>query len=199
MSRIAADVPIDELLAGFGLTGEAAADARRILEDEGLTNPRKQRIATAKTTLALDAIDRRVQRLCRSCEPRAAADGRPVVRVPPAFCTSCGGSNNARAVAELTAACRETGIERLLVVGGSPNMRAGARGARRRRARAPPGRRHEEPEPPGRAGQHRLGRPDRRPRRDPTRAQGLDPLHPRPGRPPEARHHEPPRAGGDRG
>lgn len=78
----------------------------------------------AHAALARNAIDRRRQRLCRGCEPRAATDGRPVVLVPATFCSLCGGSNNARAVAEMTAACRRAGIGRLLVVGGSPNMRA---------------------------------------------------------------------------
>ena len=46
------EVPIEQFLAGLGLTGEAAAAGRRILEEEGITNPRKQRIATSKEARA---------------------------------------------------------------------------------------------------------------------------------------------------
>src|SRR3954451_20047386 len=94
-----------------------------MLEKARLTNPRKQRIATSKASLAREAIDQRLQRLCHHCAHRARADGRTVVAVPAAACSVCNGSNNARAVREMVAACREAGIERLVVVGGSPCMR----------------------------------------------------------------------------
>src|SRR5262245_5193310 len=100
------DTPIVEFLDSLGLTGEAATEARRILETAGLTTPRKQRIATSKTTLAHETIDRHLQRLCHNCRPRALPDGRQVVPVPPPACAGCGGSNNGRAVREMVAACR---------------------------------------------------------------------------------------------
>jgi hypothetical protein len=120
---MATDIAIEELLAGLGLTGEVAVAARRILEVDGVTNPRKQRIATSKTEVARHAIDRHWQRLCHNCRPCAAADGRKVVAVPPGACSSCAGSNNARAVRDMVAACDQAGIARLVVVGGSPNTR----------------------------------------------------------------------------
>jgi hypothetical protein len=123
MTSNAADIPIDELLAGLGLTDAPATEARRILEAEGLTNPRKQRIATSKAPLVREVVDRHWQRLCHNCAARAADDDRAVVTVPAAVCSRCGGSNNARAVREMTSACRNAGIARLLVVGGSPNVR----------------------------------------------------------------------------
>ncbi len=85
------DVPIEQLLADLGLTGEAAKAARVVLETEGLTNPRKQRIAGSKAALVTAALDRHWQRLCHNCRPRAVADGRPTVDVPSAACSMCGG------------------------------------------------------------------------------------------------------------
>jgi hypothetical protein len=123
VSTVAADISIDDLLASLGLTGDTASDARRSLEAEGVTNPRKQRIAVAKTERAREVIDLRWQRLCHNCRPRAAHDGRPVAEVPRAACSMCGGSNNARAVNGMTEACRATGVTKLLVVGGSPSVR----------------------------------------------------------------------------
>jgi hypothetical protein len=120
---MANDVPIDALLADLGLSGRTAGDARAVLEAEGLTNPRKQRIATAKAGHVAAAIDRHWQRLCHNCLPRAAVDGRSIVTVSSAKCSMCGGSNNARAVSDMVDACRAAGIERLVVVGGSPNAR----------------------------------------------------------------------------
>jgi hypothetical protein len=114
---------IHELLAGLGITGEAAVDARKVLEAEGVTNPRKQRIATSKVERARDAIDRHWRRLCHNCRQRAMGDGRLVVAVPPAACSACAGSNNTRAVREMVAACISAGVNRLVVVGGSPNTR----------------------------------------------------------------------------
>lgn len=123
MSAAQADIPIDELLADLGLTGVAAGEARRALEDEGLTNPRKQRIALGKKPRVREVVDGRWQRLCHNCRARAAGDARPVVIVPQATCSLCAGSNNARAVETMTEACRRAGITKLLIVGGSPTFR----------------------------------------------------------------------------
>jgi hypothetical protein len=120
---MAGDVPIEQLLADLGLTGAAATVARVVLENEGLTNARKQRIAVSKVALVTASLDRHWQRLCHNCVRRAVADGLPVVEVPSAACSMCGGSNNARAVGAMTEACRAAGIKRLVVVGGSPSTR----------------------------------------------------------------------------
>jgi len=121
--RVPTDIAIEQLLADLGLVGPTAKEARAVLEAEGLTNPRKQRIALAKTRAVTDAIDRRWQRVCHNCRPRAVDDGRPVITVPGAVCSMCAGSNNARAVSALIAGCRAAGIRRVVVVGGSPNTR----------------------------------------------------------------------------
>src|SRR5687768_15700824 len=122
MSTGTGDMPIDELLARIGLSGQTALDARGILETEGLTNPRKQRMASSKLPLARAAIDRRWQRLCHHCRARATGD-RVVVLVPSAACSACGGSHNARAVRDMTAACRRADVQRIVIVGGSPSTR----------------------------------------------------------------------------
>jgi hypothetical protein len=117
------DLGIDELLASFGLVGDAAALGRRALEDAGLTNPRKQRIAAAKAERAREAVDARLARRCPACAEGAPRDGRPLVLVPSAACPRCGGSNNRRALRDLVDACSAAGVRRLVVVGGSPALR----------------------------------------------------------------------------
>ena len=117
------DVPIDELLQTLGLTGDLATRGRAILEEAGITNPRKQRLSAAKVEAATAEIDRRLDRLCHACRPRARQDGRELVRVPPGACAACAGSRNRRAIDEMTAACAAGGVRRLVVVGGSPATR----------------------------------------------------------------------------
>jgi hypothetical protein len=117
------DVAIDDLLRSLGLTGDAAGRARGVLESERITNPRKVRIAAAKVERARAAVDAAFARLCRDCAPRTDAGGREVVEVPAAACMRCGGSRNERALGELAEACRSAGIRRLVVVGGSPDIR----------------------------------------------------------------------------
>lgn len=117
------DVAISEFLAGLGLAGAAAERARAVLEADRLTNPRKSRIATAKLERARAAIDARVARFCASCAARTDAGGREVVVVAASACTRCGGSRNDRALAEMTEACAVAGLRRLVVVGGSPDVR----------------------------------------------------------------------------
>jgi hypothetical protein len=59
------------------------------------------------------------------CE-RLARDGKPgarlVARVAPTSCLVCGGSNNRRAAGALAARLAATGVDRLLVVGGTPAL-----------------------------------------------------------------------------
>lgn len=117
------DVPIADLLAGLGLAGADAAAARGALEAAGLTNPRKTRISTGKVEAARAAVDAAFARLCRACAAAGDPSGRRVLEVPAAACTRCSGSRASRALAELVAACSGAGIARLVVVGGSPDIR----------------------------------------------------------------------------
>lgn len=117
------DTAISDFLDGLGLSGADAARARAVLEAEGITNPRKARIATEKLSRAQAAIDAKLARFCPSCATRTDAGGREVVTVPASACARCGGSRNERALAELAEACEAAGLRRLVVVGGSPDVR----------------------------------------------------------------------------
>lgn len=117
------DVAIPDFLASLGLDDADAARARAALEADGITNPRKTRLSTAKLDRARAAIDARLARVCSSCAPQADPGGREVAIVPAAACTRCGGSRNDRALAELADACAAGGLRRLVVVGGSPDTR----------------------------------------------------------------------------
>jgi hypothetical protein len=117
------DIAIAEFLASLGLGEANAVRARALLEAEGITNARKTRISIDKLDRALDALDAHLARFCASCSERTDAAGRDVVIVPAAVCPRCGGSRNDRALAELAQACEAAGIRRIVVVGGSPNVR----------------------------------------------------------------------------
>ena len=123
------DVAIADLLGRMGLTGAGAARARAALEAAGLTNPRKTRISSAKLDRAVAAIDASFARFCADCAGRTDAGGRELVVVQKAVCTRCGGSRNSRALAELEEACAAAGLRRVVVVGGSPDVRRELRGA----------------------------------------------------------------------
>jgi hypothetical protein len=117
------DVPIPELLASLGLDAAGAERARGVLEEARITNPRKQRLSAGKLEAARAAIDARYARFCASCAGRTDAGGREVVVVAPAACARCGGSRNDRALTEMVEACEAAGLRRIVVVGGSPDVR----------------------------------------------------------------------------
>lgn len=118
-----ADVAIVELLASLGLTGEDAMLGRTVLETAGLTNPRKTRISRDKESDVRRALDAEIARLCRRCAEAAAGEPRVLVTVAPELCARCGGSANARALDGLADAAAAAGVTRLVVVGGSPDVR----------------------------------------------------------------------------
>lgn len=118
-----ADSDIADFLGSLGLLGPDAERGRALLEAEGITNPRKQRISAAKLERARAAIDARFARFCAPCAARTDAGGREVITVAPAACARCGGSRNERALTELAEACAGAGIARIVVVGGSPDIR----------------------------------------------------------------------------
>lgn len=117
------DIAISEFLGSLGLHGPDAERARAVLEADGITNRRKTRLSAAKLDRAREAIDLRFARFCSACAERTDPGGREVVTVPTDACTRCGGSRNERALAELAEACASAGIVRVVVVGGSPDIR----------------------------------------------------------------------------
>lgn len=94
-----------------------------MLEAERITNPRKSRVSSEKLGRAQAAIDARFARFCASCAARTDPAGREVLEVRPAACARCGGSRKERALTELVGACEGAGLRRLVVVGGSPDVR----------------------------------------------------------------------------
>jgi hypothetical protein len=114
---------IDELIAAFGLSGPDADAGRAALEAAGLTNPRKVNISAGKVDAAQAVLADRFQRVCAACLPVVARDDRALARVDAACCERCAGSNNARAVRDMLAACRRAGVARIVFVGGSPSFR----------------------------------------------------------------------------
>lgn len=117
------DVAIADVLRGLGLEGEEAALARTVLELAGLTNPRKQRVSLAKVGRVATAIDAELARLCRRCATEVEGERRLVVIVPSEACARCGGSASARALQGLLGAARAAGVQRIVLVGGSPDVR----------------------------------------------------------------------------
>lgn len=157
MSR---DVAIREFLAVEGFeTGHAAERARAALERAGLTRPGKLRISEDKLPAARAVIGSAFLRVCEKEECARVAEGsgqagRERVTVSAARCEVCGGSNTRRAAAALSRTLSAEGIERILVVGGTPAQHAeihalvrgeglqvrcvdGARGSHSRRDAAP--------------------------------------------------------------
>lgn len=107
---------------------EAFARARAVLEEEGLTRPGKQGMAATKLARAREILNAKFVRVCGNddCVQMAqetAPDREPLV-VMDTSCAYCGGSNNRRAARQAVRLMRARGIERLLVVGGTPTQHA---------------------------------------------------------------------------
>jgi hypothetical protein len=120
-------VPIDAMLRELGhSSGPSRAAARRVLEEAGLTNPRKRNISGSKRAVVEAELAARLVRTCGTerCERATAADLRPRALVDKPACEVCGGSDNAAAVARMAAAMQASGRTRLLVVGGGPDSQA---------------------------------------------------------------------------
>jgi len=116
-----APVDITAWLASLGYESEEARRAARaVLEQVGLTNPRKRGMAPEKLPRAKAALEAHLRPLCDSCAANLRRpDGRIVVRTSQPYCDTCGGSNNRRAAEVLIKACLQAGLERLLIVGGT--------------------------------------------------------------------------------
>lgn len=125
MPDAARDLAIVELLDELGFATAHAA-ARKLLEDHGLTNPRKHRIAASKRDAVRDLLAATFVRTCTraGCRARAAHDGRALIEVAdPRDCELCGGQQNRAQVDRAIAALEAAGRRHLVVVGGSPATR----------------------------------------------------------------------------
>lgn len=124
---MSADRDIDGWLAERGITlPEARARAREVLEEAGLTRPGKARMSEPKLERATELLDGRFFLVCAdpACLQVARASGREPLRVEPrSHCARCGGSANRRAEVAFLETCRNLGVRRVVVVGGSPAVR----------------------------------------------------------------------------
>jgi hypothetical protein len=130
---VSADVEIDGWLESLGFgAGNARLRARAALEEWQLTRRGKTRISAQKLERAAGELRARFSLHCSipACTEAARTSGRePLPASTKALCPHCGGSDNARAARELLAACALAGIQRVLVVGGSPSVREELRAA----------------------------------------------------------------------
>jgi hypothetical protein len=114
-------VKISDFLRGDGFDSEQAQhEARIALERAGLTRPGKQAFVADKLPRARKVLAARLLRACAGCRAGADAGSRLVVEVSQPNCELCGGSNNRRAARRCARALARRGIERVLVVGGTP-------------------------------------------------------------------------------
>ena len=118
-----ADVPIAEMLRGFGVVDAAAREtARAALIDGGvIANARKVNILAAKAERARALLAESFRWHCNDgdCRSAAAKDGAPPLLVAKAACSFCGGSKDRAALAEMARAMIKAKKHRLLVVGGT--------------------------------------------------------------------------------
>ncbi|MHC5001588.1 MAG: hypothetical protein ACYTJ0_00550 [Planctomycetota bacterium] len=119
------DIPKAELLQELGYGGELGP-VDRLLQDAGLSSPRKIAIHHGKRDEVQALIERTFLLVCQRGDCKAAAERRAGGQTiapasDPSFCAICGGSVIRRSVEEMIAACRAVGWSRLVVVGGSPN------------------------------------------------------------------------------
>jgi hypothetical protein len=123
---VAKDLPIAKLLAELGYRTDAAqAAARAALEQADITRAGKERIAVYKRGDAEAVLQARVALLCPACvEAGLGADvPDPVIAGTGDRCRVCEGSANRRGAIAFAGACTRAGLRRVIVVGGSPDIR----------------------------------------------------------------------------
>lgn len=119
---MSADIEIESLLGSLGFTQPYRARARAALEAAGLTRPGKTRISGDKREKVAAALGEVFALHCQAqeCITFAHRSGKVILLAEQKqHCSRCGGSENARAATELI----ESGLRRLVVVGGTPATR----------------------------------------------------------------------------
>lgn len=121
---MAADLPLIEHLAELGFdTPESYAQAREVLEREGLTRAGKINIAETKLPQVREVLEAVFHVSCSA--QRCADQGLPhLTHITCAVrkgCWVCGGSSNRGALRIAEQALAEQGIRKIVIVGGSPN------------------------------------------------------------------------------
>ena len=127
---MSADREIGELLGELGFSDALAqAAARAALEEAGLTRPGKARISEGKLEKVRLLLSEGFARTCTDGTCRdALARAKPLARLlqvkDARDCERCGGSDNLKAMRRLADLCRPRRIAKVVVVGGSPSVRA---------------------------------------------------------------------------
>jgi hypothetical protein len=125
---VARDLPIERFLRDLGFqTDSAQAAARAVLEEVGITRPGKRRIVEWKQEEAAAAISARLTLLCEACRAAGLAEDVDVATAIPAGpgdrCAVCSGSSNRRGALAFVRACGRAGHHRIVMVGGSDDIR----------------------------------------------------------------------------
>jgi hypothetical protein len=120
-------VNIDQLLREEGFdTPNSCARARGELEKAGLTHRGKTGIDASKVEPSRAALRTALVRTCGSrcleLDRQAPGRAREEVRVTPASCEVCGGSNNRRAAIACIRVLQRKRVERVVIVGGTPSQ-----------------------------------------------------------------------------
>lgn len=115
---------------------ELSPAIEQVLQEAGLSTPRKQRISLAKENPVRALLEARFLRVCArgSCQRAAASElaaqpGRQRAAATSAeHCDLCGGSVIHTELQQMADACARAGWTRLCIVGGSPNAHTRLRG-----------------------------------------------------------------------
>ena len=127
MTAAKQDISKTDLLRELGFGG-AASLYDPALQEAGLSNPRKPRIATGKREAVTALLNERFMRVCSrgDCSNRAPSKAGSRQIVPAATqadCEICGGSVNKGGIDEMLATFARAGWTRLCIVGGNPATR----------------------------------------------------------------------------
>lgn len=115
---------VDAALEALGIGDvPGRARARAVLDGAGLTNPRRDRVSREKLPRMRETLASAFHLCCTHPPCMAQTGGLPVLHVRKDQCPVCSGSNTALAAQELITACRQAGIHKVCVVGGSPAVR----------------------------------------------------------------------------
>ncbi len=123
---MAKDLPIDKLLRECGFaTDSAQAAARQALFEAGILNPRKERIVEWKRGDVEACLKARLTLLCEACRGGGLGEAYPeaIIAGQGDRCIVCEGSSNRRGALLLIDACRRANYRRVIIVGGSADIR----------------------------------------------------------------------------
>jgi hypothetical protein len=127
--RVTDAINIDQFLRAQGFdSAEAQRRGREALERGGLTRAGKEAFVASKRAAAERLLSAAFLRACSDACRRIDREGegraREMITVAKPSCEVCRGSNNVRAAISCVRVLRRKGIERVVLVGGTPNQHA---------------------------------------------------------------------------